>query len=62
MHARITQLDNGQFMIEDLTPHHDTWVTNPLMVGEVRVLAPTVLPIGSRVRVGKLTLPWTVDR
>jgi len=64
MHARITQLDDGRFMIEDLGSLNGTWLTNPLASGVVRVMAPTpaVMAPGTRIRLGACSLPWSVDR
>lgn len=62
MHARITQLVSGAFMIEDLGSTNGTFMTHPIMRSESRILTPTILPVGARIRVGTSTLPWTVDR
>lgn len=62
MHARITQLVDGRFMVEDLGSITGTWLTNPLSPGRVRVLAPAVMAPGTRVRLGSVELPWVVDR
>lgn len=62
MHARITQLDDGRFMIEDLGSIGGTFITNPLLPGEVRVTFPMIAAPGSRIRLGTIELPWSVDR
>lgn len=62
MHVRITQLVTGQFMIEDLGSTNGTFIVSPLARGEVRVVVPVIAAPGTRVRLGTIELPWSVDR
>lgn len=72
-HCAIIQRDDGTFMVRDLGSTNGTFIiysqfgrSNPLAAhrGEVarRIEGTTALPKGTRVRIGRTTLPWVADR
>ncbi len=64
-HLKITQLADGTFVAEDLGTSNGTWLTYPNVFGVSEwVLLRRPLPLlpGMRIRIGRTTLPWVVDR
>lgn len=52
------------FMVRDLGSTNGTWIVSPTPTGHtVRKAAPfaELLAAGDRIRIGRTTLPWTVD-
>lgn len=63
-HCAVTQHDDGRFTITDLGSMNGTTVVSP--GGRTRPVkawtGPEALHIGDRIRIGRTTLPWMVDR
>lgn len=59
-HARVWRDEHSQAWVEDLGSTNGTWLTRPRL-GAVRVYGPTKLFPGDEIRVGRTTVPWSVD-
>jgi pSer/pThr/pTyr-binding forkhead associated (FHA) protein len=55
-HCRIFERD-GRYYVEDLGSTNSTWI----LPSGVQVRGPRLLLPGDRVRIGRTTLPWSVD-